>query len=81
MNHTETVVRIVQEANKFKSSIVLKYQNKFIDAKSLLGLYSTISDSAEQELHVHGPDEVEARAAMAAVFKKHGLKFKLIDSV
>ncbi|MGG1556351.1 HPr family phosphocarrier protein [Paenibacillus ferrarius] len=81
MKHTETVVRIVQEANKFKSSIVLKYQNKFIDAKSLLGLYSTISDSEEQELHVHGPDEVYARAAMAEVFRKHGLKVKIIDSV
>ncbi|ALS20577.1 MULTISPECIES: HPr family phosphocarrier protein [Paenibacillus] len=77
--HTETIVRIVQAANQFKSSIVLKYNNKFVDAKSLLGLYTTLTDSGEHELHVHGPDEEEAKAAMLEVLGEHGLRVKLVE--
>ncbi|MBP1154275.1 MULTISPECIES: HPr family phosphocarrier protein [unclassified Paenibacillus] len=80
VNHAETMVRIVQAANNFKSSIVLKYNNKFVDAKSLLGLYTTLADSGEHELHVHGPDEEEAKKAMIEVLKGHGLRVKLVES-
>ncbi|PZE21084.1 HPr family phosphocarrier protein [Paenibacillus xerothermodurans] len=80
LSHTETMVRIVQEANEFQSSIVLKYNNKFIDAKSLLGLYTTMSDSEEYELHVNGTDAAEATKAMVQVFEKYGLRVKVAAS-
>jgi len=73
------VVEISQTAGKFRSSIVLKYDNKYIDAKSILGLYTTLLDSGIYELHVHGPDEAEARKAILDVFAKHNLKVQVVE--
>lgn len=67
------IVEISQTANKFSSSIVLQYENKYIDVKSILGLFTTLVNTSSYELHVHGPDEVEAKEAMIAVFQKHNL--------
>lgn len=73
------VVEISQTAGKFTSSIVLKYDNKYIDAKSILGLITTLVDSPEYELHVHGPDADEAKAAMKQVFDKYNLPVKVVE--
>jgi phosphocarrier protein HPr len=73
------VVEISQTASKFTSSVVLKFDNKYIDAKSILGLFTTIIDSGKYELHVHGPDEAEAKAAMSAVFAKHNLQVSIAE--
>jgi phosphocarrier protein len=68
------IVEISQTANKFQASIVLQYENKFIDVKSILGLFTTLVDNAEFVLHIHGEDGPAAGRAVAAVFEKHGLK-------
>ncbi len=73
------IVEISQTANKFTSSIVLQYESKYIDVKSILGLFTTLTSSSSFELHVHGPDEAEAKKAMAEVFAKHNLSVKLAD--
>ncbi|WP_135547486.1 HPr family phosphocarrier protein [Paenibacillus cymbidii] len=73
------VVEISQTANKFRSSIVLQYQNKFIDVKSILGLFTTLMTAGSYQLHVHGPDATEASAAMQEVFTKHGMSVELIN--
>ena len=70
------VVEISQTANKFSSSIVLQFENKYIDAKSILGLFTTLLETTPYKLHVHGPDEAEAKAAMKEVFAKHNLKIE-----
>lgn len=73
------IVEISQTANKFRSSIVLQVENKYIDVKSILGLFTTLVTSGNYELHVHGPDANEAKAAMTEVFKKHGLQVKVVE--
>jgi len=73
MSNNAAIVEISQTANKFRSSIVLQYDNKYIDVKSILGLFTTLLNNGHYELHVHGPDEAEAKAAMKEVFEKHGL--------
>ncbi|MDF2720481.1 MAG: sugar transporter [Paenibacillus sp.] len=73
------IVELSQTANKFRSSIVLQYQNKFIDVKSILGLFTTLLDSGTYDLHVHGPDEDEAKKSMIDVFEKHNLKVNLVQ--
>lgn len=78
-NNTNAVVQISQTANKFRASIVLQYDNKFIDVKSILGLFTTLVDSGVFDLHVHGPDELEAKAAMLEVFTNNGLKVNVIE--
>jgi len=73
------IVEISQTANRFTSSIVLKYENKYIDVKSILGLFTTLVDSSEYELHVHGPDAEQAKKEMIEVFKKHNLNVRLAE--
>lgn len=73
------IVEISQTANKFRSSIVLQYENKYIDVKSILGLFTTLLTSSKYDLHVHGPDADEAKKAMVEVFEKHGLSINSIQ--
>src|SRR5688500_14442318 len=74
MSSNAAIVDISQIANKFSSSIVLKYDNKYIDVKSILGLFTTLVGGGQYELHVHGPDREEAIPALTQAFEKHNLK-------
>ncbi|RJG26017.1 HPr family phosphocarrier protein [Paenibacillus thiaminolyticus] len=78
MSNNTAIVEISQAANKFRSSIVLQADNKYIDVKSILGLFTTLVGNQKYELHVHGPDADEAKAAMAEIFKKHGLDVSVV---
>ncbi|WP_055107554.1 HPr family phosphocarrier protein [Paenibacillus ihumii] len=77
-NNNQAVVEIAQTAGKFSSSIVLQADNKYIDVKSILGLFTTLVNTQSYELHVHGPDADAAKAAVSEVFAKHGLNVKVV---
>lgn len=77
-NKNEIIIDVSQVASRFTSSIVLQYENKYIDVKSILGLFTTLLDNGVYELHVHGPDEQEAKEAMKEVFNKHNLKVTIV---
>ncbi|MFC0215307.1 HPr family phosphocarrier protein [Paenibacillus chartarius] len=68
------IVDINKTANAYAASIVLKIHNRYIDVKSILGLTLTLTLDMDYELDIHGPDEAEAKRAMADVFRKHGMK-------
>lgn len=78
-NNNAAVVEIAQTAGRFTSSIVLQAENKYIDVKSILGLFTTLVSSESYELHVHGPDAEEAKAAVSEAFAKHGLKVRVVE--
>ncbi|WDM20463.1 HPr family phosphocarrier protein [Paenibacillus polymyxa] len=78
-NNNAAVVEIAQTASKFTSSIVLHSENKYIDVKSILGLFTTLVSSHSYELHVHGPDAEEAKKAIIEVFDKHGLHISVAN--
>jgi len=78
MSNNAAIVDISQTANKFRSSIVLQAENKYIDVKSILGLFTTLVSGHAYELHVHGPDAEEAKSAMADVFAKHNLNITVV---
>lgn len=77
-NKNEAIIELSQTASRFTSSIVLQYENKYIDVKSILGLFTTLLDTGQYTLHVHGPDAEEAKAAMIEVFAKHNLKVSTV---
>ncbi|ANY69835.1 HPr family phosphocarrier protein [Paenibacillus algorifonticola] len=79
MSNNAAIVEISQAAGQFRSSIVLQADNKYIDVKSILGLFTTLVGGHSYELHVHGPDAEEAKAAMAAVFAKHNLNIAVVS--
>lgn len=78
-NNNAAVVEIAQTASKFASSIVLHSDTKYIDVKSILGLFTTLVGGKNYELHVHGPDAEEAKKELSEVFKKHGLTVSLVE--
>ena len=77
-NNNAAIVEISQTAGQFTSSIVLQADNKYIDVKSILGLFTTLIGGLEYELHVHGQDSEEAKKAMLEVFSRHNLKVSVI---
>ncbi|MFF2484158.1 HPr family phosphocarrier protein [Paenibacillus sp. NPDC058071] len=79
MSNNAAIVEISQAASQFRSSIVLQADNKYIDVKSILGLFTTLVGGHAYELHVHGPDAEEAKAAMAEVFAKHSLNVTVVS--
>jgi phosphocarrier protein HPr len=79
MSNNAAIVELSQTANKFRSSIVLQTENKYIDVKSILGLFTTLVGGHAYELHVHGPDADAAKNALAEVFAKHNLNVKVVE--
>ncbi|MFD1955097.1 HPr family phosphocarrier protein [Paenibacillus thailandensis] len=79
MSNNAAIVEISQAASQFRSSIVLQADNKYIDVKSILGLFTTLVGGHSYELHVHGPDAEEAKKTMAEVFAKHNLNVTIIS--
>jgi phosphocarrier protein HPr len=75
---TRAIVEINQTANNFKSSIVLRTTDKSLDVKSILGLSFTLLSSQSYKLEIYGPDEKEAKEAMANIFNKHSLVVEII---
>ncbi|WP_426448000.1 HPr family phosphocarrier protein [Paenibacillus sp. S-38] len=73
------IVEINQTANRYTSSIVIRVDNRSIDAKSILGLSFTLFGNQSYKLEIYGPDAEEAKAAMAAVFEKHGLQVEVLE--
>lgn len=74
----KVVVEINETANKFQSSIVIKTDDKTIDAKSILGLTYTVLSSKKFELEIHGADEEDAKKAMSHVFWKNNLPVEVL---
>lgn len=79
MSNNAAIVEISQTASKFTSSIVLQADSKYIDVKSILGLFTTLVGNQQYELHVHGPDAEEAKKAVVEVFAKHNLNVKVVS--
>lgn len=78
-NSNAAIVEISQTANKYTSSIVLQFENKYIDVKSILGLFTTLTSGRSYELHIHGPDAEEAKSAMKEIFSKHNLQVNVLN--
>lgn len=69
----QLVVDINRTAQQFTSSIVIKTDQRSLDAKSILGLTYTVLSSKTFVLEIHGPDAEEAKKEMIQVFHHHNL--------
>lgn len=69
----QLIVDINRTAQQFQSSIVIKTDNKCLDAKSILGLTYSILRSKSFVLEIHGPDAEKAKQQMVQVFHHHNL--------
>lgn len=59
--HLRAAGRIVKLTKGFKCEVVIRYQGRSANAKSIMGLASLAAEyGAEVEIECTGPDEVEA---------------------
>ena len=72
------IAGINQVASKFQSSIVVKFDDKNIDVKSILGLFTSLTGASSYQLEVRGTDAKQAAAEVKTAFENAGVK---IDSV
>lgn len=62
--------QIVQKASEYESDMVLRYSNKEVDLKSILGIMSlAVLEGAEIEIEAKGADAEEAIAALKEMVK------------
>ena len=69
--HNKQATYFVQKANEFESSIWLEYDNRKMNAKSLLGIiYLGIVTGTTVMLSATGPDAEEAVEALSALLQR-----------
>lgn len=69
--HNKQATYFVQKANEFESSIWLEYDNRKMNAKSLLGIiYLGIVTGSTVTLSASGPDAEEAVEALSALLQR-----------
>ncbi len=69
--HNKQATYFVQKANEFESSIWLEYDNRKMNAKSLLGIiYLGIVTGTTVTLSASGPDAEEAVEALGALLQR-----------
>ena len=61
---------IVQKASEYEADMILKYSNKEVDLKSILGIMSlAVLDGAQIEIEAKGADANDAIAALEEMLK------------
>lgn len=69
--HNKQATYFVQKANEFESSIWLEYDNRKMNAKSLLGIiYLGIVTGTTVTLSASGPDAEDAVEALGALLQR-----------
>ena len=69
--HNKQATYFVQKANEFESSVWLEYDNRKMNAKSLLGIiYLGIVTGTTVTLSASGPDAEEAVEALSALLQR-----------
>lgn len=67
--HARAAAKLVNEAGRFESSVVLKNHDKRADAKSIMGVMMlAASQGTDLELNVEGQDEKQAMEAVVSLF-------------
>lgn len=62
--------KIVQKASEFEADMTLKYTNKEVDLKSILGIMSlAVLDGAKIDIEAYGDDAEDAIAALKEIIK------------
>jgi phosphocarrier protein HPr len=72
--HARPASIVVQKAGMFQSEIRLKYQDKSVNMKSIMGVMSLgIPKGSKISIQVEGHDAEEAMTALEELMKKEGL--------
>lgn len=62
-------------ASRFQSSIVFLKDQRAVDAKSIMGLYSVWADQdPPKTVYIEGPDKDAAKSALSQIFALHSIE-------
>ncbi len=64
------VTEIALIAGKYRSAIVLETATGMLDAKSIMGVFTSFTDTRPNVIHIQGEDAEEARAELERLFKQ-----------
>lgn len=69
--HARASMQLIDRANRYQSSIHIRYNNHEIDAKDIMNVMAlAVSKGAIIELIVSGPDEQQAMEDIVALIQK-----------
>lgn len=72
--HARPATMLVQSASKFESEILLTYNGKSVNLKSIMGVMSLgIPNGAEISISYDGADEEAAKETLENMLKEEGL--------
>lgn len=78
--HARPATLLVQEASRYSSEVELKYDEKTVNVKSIMGVMSLgIPQGGNFELLINGNDEEEAFTNLEALLKKEGIAEQVED--
>ncbi|RLL46486.1 phosphocarrier protein HPr [Oceanobacillus piezotolerans] len=70
--HARPATLLVNRAGQFQSDVHIKYKDKNVNLKSIMGVMSLgIPKGAEIEISADGSDEADAIEALSEVIKEH----------
>ncbi|HLR64588.1 MAG TPA: phosphocarrier protein HPr [Pseudogracilibacillus sp.] len=72
--HARPATLLVQEASKYAADVQLEYNDKQVNAKSIMGVMSLgIAQNATFTITTEGNDEEEAMQGMEDLFNREGI--------
>ena len=70
--HARAAMKVINCAGRYQSSIELTYNNRTVNAKSILGVMALGASQGQQViLKFDGPDEEDAATAIQQLFESH----------
>lgn len=73
------ITEIALVASKYRSAIILETETGMIDAKSIMGMFTSFVGVNPNIIHIQGADAEQAKAELTQLFKQLNVKvqFKL----
>lgn len=80
VNSKNLVLDIAAKSSKFTSSIVIDSGKTYIDAKSVMGLFTSFVNIIPVTVYINGADCEAAEAELRQLFDKYGLNVEIKSS-
>ncbi len=73
--HARPATALVQKANEFKSDLLITYEGRTTDLKSIMGVLSLgVTSGSTIMIRIEGEDEIEAMKAISRFITQINLK-------
>jgi len=71
------VTEIALAASKYRSAVIIETASGMLDAKSVMGVFTSFVDTKPTAIYIQGDDANEARADIERVLKQFNLEIEI----